>query len=89
MDLGLGKLLEWQRTDHVRPVGEVFGLPIVLLTGQIVASFSPGRGLQLHHANVSALTCSPPTGIGCTPGLPTGANALIWPLTDQARLSLG
>jgi hypothetical protein len=39
MDLGLSELLEWQRTDHVSPVDEVFGLAIVLVAGHIVPSF--------------------------------------------------
>jgi hypothetical protein len=44
VDLGLGELLERQRTDHIGPVGEVFRLPIVLLAGHIVTSFVAARG---------------------------------------------
>jgi hypothetical protein len=48
MDLGLSELLEWQRTDHVSPVDEVFGLAIVLVAGHIVPSFlAAWRGSQL------------------------------------------
>jgi hypothetical protein len=39
MDLGLSELLEWQRTDHVGPIDEVFSLAVVLVAGHIVASF--------------------------------------------------
>jgi hypothetical protein len=43
MDLGLSELLEWQCTDHVGPIDEVFGLAIVLVAGHIAASFLAAR----------------------------------------------
>jgi hypothetical protein len=84
VDLGLGELLEWQRTDHIGPVGEGFRLPIVLLAGHIVASFvAARRDLVLDAASMPH--CVPPAG-RCLPNQPAGQAHPSFPGASPARI---